>query len=179
MVEAFKNTLWTNFGAAIDMLKGAIASCSDELWLKEKRFFYITYHTIIFIDYYLSCPVADFQPLLPYSIAGSAMLPAGAVDDVIPNKPYTKQEMLDSVSSLREKCKSTIACATEASLTQRWITDAEVNLHGLCPSTVTRYTVLEILFYNLRHVQHHAAQLNLILRQETNSAPGWVPQADH
>jgi uncharacterized damage-inducible protein DinB len=33
---------------------------------------------------------------------------------------------------------------------------------------------LELLMYNMRHVQHHAAQLNLILRQETDSAPGWV-----
>jgi uncharacterized damage-inducible protein DinB len=35
-------------------------------------------------------------------------------------------------------------------------------------------TELELLLYNLRHVQHHAAQLNLILRQVTDSAPGWV-----
>jgi hypothetical protein len=30
------------------------------------------------------------------------------------------------------------------------------------------------MLYNLRHVQHHAAQLNLILRQVTDSAPDWV-----
>lgn len=35
-------------------------------------------------------------------------------------------------------------------------------------------TALELLLYNMRHVQHHTAQLNLILRQETDSAPGWV-----
>jgi hypothetical protein len=35
-----------------------------------------------------------------------------------------------------------------------------------------------MLLYNLRHVQHHAAQLNLILRQVTNSAaPAWVRRA--
>jgi hypothetical protein len=33
------------------------------------------------------------------------------------------------------------------------------------------------LLYNLRHVQHHAAQLNLILRQAVDSAPGWVGRA--
>ena len=32
----------------------------------------------------------------------------------------------------------------------------------------------ELLLYNMRHVQHHAAQLNLLLRQTTNSAPRWV-----
>jgi uncharacterized damage-inducible protein DinB len=35
----------------------------------------------------------------------------------------------------------------------------------------------ELLLYNMRHVQHHAAQLNLILRQKTESAPGWVARA--
>jgi hypothetical protein len=31
-----------------------------------------------------------------------------------------------------------------------------------------------MLLYNLRHVQHHAAQLNLILRQTVDAAPRWV-----
>jgi hypothetical protein len=29
----------------------------------------------------------------------------------------------------------------------------------------------------MRHVQHHAAQLNLILRQQIDSAPRWVVKA--
>jgi uncharacterized damage-inducible protein DinB len=36
---------------------------------------------------------------------------------------------------------------------------------------------LELLLYNMRHVQHHAAQLNLILRQTIDSAPRWVGKA--
>jgi uncharacterized damage-inducible protein DinB len=36
---------------------------------------------------------------------------------------------------------------------------------------------LELMLYSLRHVQHHTAQLNLILRQETGSAPRWVAKA--
>ena len=41
------------------------------------------------------------------------------------------------------------------------------------------YSVLEILLYNMRHVQHHVAQLNLLLRQDINDAPTWVTQTDH
>jgi len=34
---------------------------------------------------------------------------------------------------------------------------------------------LEFLLYKMRHVQHHTAQLNLLIRQATNSdAPRWV-----
>src|SRR5258706_15426394 len=40
-------------------------------------------------------------------------------------------------------------------------------------------TVGELVLYNLRHVQHHAAQLNLILRQTVDSAPRWEAKAAH
>ncbi len=33
---------------------------------------------------------------------------------------------------------------------------------------------IDMLENAMRHVQHHAAQLNLILRQKIDSAPGWV-----
>jgi hypothetical protein len=37
---------------------------------------------------------------------------------------------------------------------------------------------VEALLYNMRHVQHHAAQLNLLLRQVTGEeAPRWVKRA--
>ncbi len=39
------------------------------------------------------------------------------------------------------------------------------------------FSLLEILFYNVRHIQHHSAQLNLLLRQTINNAPTWVSQA--
>jgi len=35
----------------------------------------------------------------------------------------------------------------------------------------------ELLLYNMRHVQDHAAGLNLILGQKIGSAPGWVTRA--
>ena len=32
----------------------------------------------------------------------------------------------------------------------------------------------ELLLYNMRHVQHHAAQLNLLLRQTEHKGSRWV-----
>ena len=37
-----------------------------------------------------------------------------------------------------------------------------------------RYPAVGILLYTLRYAQHHAAQLNLLLRQSIDDAPGWV-----
>ena len=35
-------------------------------------------------------------------------------------------------------------------------------------------SIAELLLYNMRHVQEHAAQLSLMLGQRVGSAPGWV-----
>jgi uncharacterized damage-inducible protein DinB len=37
----------------------------------------------------------------------------------------------------------------------------------------------ELLLYSLRHIQHHTGQLNLILRQVTDSAPRWLREPKH
>ena len=38
-------------------------------------------------------------------------------------------------------------------------------------------SIAELLLYNMRHVQHHAAQLNTLLRQHGTDAPRWVRQS--
>jgi hypothetical protein len=178
MKDSFKKTFWKNFAAEIDMLKEAVMLCPDDLWQTDRKFFYLTYHTTIFLDYYLTQPVKEFVPTLPYTITDSSSLPAEAVDDVIPNKFYSRQEILDYLTSIREKCREVTILTTDDKLTERWIDPSEINLHGLCPSMVINYTLLDILFYNLRHVQHHVGQLNYILRQRINKAPEWISHAD-
>jgi hypothetical protein len=178
MDDIFKDCLWKNFGAEIDMLKDVITICPDRLWQEEKKFFYLAYHTVIFLDYYLTIPVKDFQPGLPYTIIQEDKLPFDAVDDVIPNMFYSKNEFIIYLSSIREKCKNLVTLSSEQKLKERWISDDEINMHGLCPGIAENYSLLEILFYNFRHVQHHVAQLNFILRQKANMATGWVSHAD-
>lgn len=68
MEGLYKETLWKNFAAAIDILKGAVKLCPDELWQEDRKFFYLTYHTTIFLAYYLTRPVRDFTASLPYTI---------------------------------------------------------------------------------------------------------------
>jgi len=178
MNNILQESLWKNFAAAIDMLKNIITLCPDELWQKEKKFFYMAYHTTIFLDYYLTNPVKDFHPDLPYTISDPDHLPAEAIDDVIPNKFYSKEELLVYISSIRDKCKQLIRDTPPENFSTRWITDDEINMHDLCPSLVINYNLLEILLYNLRHVQHHVGQLNLLLRQKANVAANWISQAD-
>lgn len=169
MINAIKESLWTQFGASIDMLENAIALWPEERWHTHKKFFYNAYHCLIFLDYYLTIPHQNFSGPLPYTLAESEdAIDPEAIDDIVPNRIYTKRELLDYLQSSREKCRRLIAGLTEERIVnQRWINEAENR----------NYALLEILLYNMRHVQHHAAQLNMLLRKEINDAPQWVSRA--
>jgi uncharacterized damage-inducible protein DinB len=43
-----------------------------------------------------------------------------------------------------------------------------------CPFDYRAMSNGELLLYNMRHVQHHAAQLNMLLRQAGAPQPDWV-----
>ena len=148
------------------MLKNAITLWPEERWASHKKFFYMSYHCLIFLDYYLNFPAKqEFVSPLPFTETGT--IPPDGIDDLVPNRIYSKQELLDYLKSCREKCRTVITNLTEEKLHERWI---QVSWNR-------NYSVLELLMYNMRHVQHHTAQLNMLLRQEINDAPKWVSRA--
>ena len=167
MINFIKDTLWSQFGASIDMLKNAIAACPDEAWNTNDKFFYISYHSLIFLDYYLTIPPQEISSPLPFTIAAPGTDLGEAVDDLVPNRKYSKEELHDYLESSREKCKKVIDELTEEKLQDRW---KEI-------SGDRNYPILKLLLFNMRHVQHHAAQLNMMLRQQTNNSPGWISSA--
>ena len=62
--------LWQQFGAAIDMLENAILACPDDLWNDRSRqpeFWYLTYHTLFWLDLYLSGSIDGFRPPSPFT----------------------------------------------------------------------------------------------------------------
>jgi hypothetical protein len=178
MEDNYKACLWRNFAASIDMLTNVIELCPNALWEKKDKFFYMAYHTVIFLDYYLTYPVRAFDPKLPFTIVPDSELPSEAVDDVMPDRHYGREEMIAYIHLARKKGEDLIGPQASQDLMVKWIEQPETGLHGLCPSLVEHYTLLEILFYNFRHVQHHVAQLNYILRGQANLAAEWISQAE-
>jgi len=169
MIDIIKESLWKQFGASIDMLKNAIMLWPEERWESNKKFFYMAYHTLVFLDYYLQIPAKNLSSPLPFTLMEPANVPEDAIDDIIPDRIYSKQELLDYLKLNRAKCREVIEDLTEEKLAERWIaTD---------PDDDKNISVLALLLYNLRHVQHHAAQLNMLLRNEINNAPRWVREA--
>ncbi|MGH7680825.1 MAG: DinB family protein [Candidatus Eiseniibacteriota bacterium] len=159
MDAAFKTIVRSQFGAAVDMLENAVKHCPDALWgdrTKQPEYWYLVYHTLFWLDLYLSGSVEGFTPPAPYGL--EELDPAG----VLPERPYSKDQMLSYLDHCRTKYRSVIDSLTDERAAERlrfsW---GEVSF-------------AERLLYNMRHVQHHAAQLNLILRQQIDSAPKWV-----
>jgi hypothetical protein len=167
MIDLLKESLWKQFGASIDMLKNAITGWPEESWETNTKVFYNAYHCLVFLDYYLTIPAQRMSSPLPFTIKDAAEIPEDAIDDLVPDRIYSKAELLDYLELSREKCRRVISNLTDEKLAERWIeVDDDRN-----------YAVMELLLYNMRHVQHHAAQLNMLLRREINDAPRWVSRA--
>ena len=159
MDDNWKTIIWQQFGAAIDMLENALVACPEEVWSDRTRrpeFWYVCYHTLFWLDCYLSESVEGFAPPAPFNL--DEMDPGG----VLPERVYTKDELHAYLEHGRQKCRATIVA----------MADERSGRH--CAFEWLDLSNGELLLYNMRHVQHHAAQLNLILRQTIDSAPGWV-----
>ena len=163
MNDIWRTALWQQFGAAIDMLDNAIFACPDNVWsddTPQPQFWYIAFHTILILDLYLSETADGFVPPAPFTL--SEIDPAG-----VDPEPYAREELRRYLRHARDKCRTTIEA----------MTDEHAARH--CHFPWLDISAADLLLYNMRHVQHHTGQLNLILRQRTDSAPLWVRFARH
>jgi hypothetical protein len=174
MNATIKESIWKQFGAGIDMLKHVIQLCPEEYWLFNKKMFYQVYHCLLFLDYYLTIPPDNFSSPLSFTFTAPEHIPVDAIDDLVPDRMYSKKELLSYLQLSREKCYTLIMGLTEKQMSQCWIEKPD----QLAPPGTMNYTVMEILLYNMRHVQHHTAQLNLLLRQGIGKAAAWPLQPE-
>lgn len=159
-MDFWRSAIWQQFHAAIDMLGNAIEACPDAVWFDQGRnaFWYLAFHTLFWVDLYLSEEdESRFHPPLPFGLTELDRT------GILPERAYAKDELLAYLGHCRKKLNAVMARMTEA-----WAANP-------CPfSDDRKMSNGELLLYNMRHVQHHAAQLNTLLRQKTDSAPDWV-----
>ncbi len=162
MSAEWKGIIWSQFGAAIDMLDRALQAIPDDHLVDQTQspeLWYVAYHTLFWLDLYLSGSVEGFAPPEPFGL--EELDPAG----VMPATPIDKRALSTYLRQCRRKCRSTLQSLTDA--------DAE----RMCDFSWGSVTFAELLIYNMRHVQDHAAQLNYVLGQTHGEAPDWVGRA--
>lgn len=164
--------LWRQFGAAIDMLSDALRDCPDELWEKSlwedqpdqwvaagfSFFWYLGYHTLFWLDLYLTGAEEGFAPPAPFDLVEME------ANEVLP-RTYTRQELLRYVEDCRRKCQETV------------VTMSNEQASRLCRFAWGELTFAELQLYNMRHVAEHGAQLRMFLGQQAGKSTSWVSQA--
>ena len=111
-------------------------------------FWYLAYHVLFFLDFYLSGGMDEgFAPPAPFRSDEHA---AG----VLPHRVYTRAELQNYLTHNRQKCQATIEVLTADEARRP-------NPRGM--------PFAELLLINMRHVEEHGAQLNMFLGQQTLS----------
>ena len=178
MDPLWRTALWRQFGAAIDMLENALVACPASLWNQrlwsaqtphpqppeDAAFWSITHHTLFWLDLYLTGSLEGFAPPTPFT--QDEFGPAR----VLPEQPYTREELHAYLVQLRQKCQTTMA----------GLSDEQAHRQVAFPWTGGKVvSFFELQLYNMRHVQEHTAQLSLFLGQHgiPDEALDWVPWA--
>jgi hypothetical protein len=170
MDNLWRSAFDRQFGAAIEMLDNILRACPDDLWnaclwrdpaqrSEFSEFWYIAYHTLFWLDLYLTGTVEGFMPPDPFTL--DELDPAG----LLPDRRYTRDELLTYLQHDRQKCRTTIEELTDEKAAQN------------CQFLWGEVSYAELLLDNMRHVQEHAAQLSLFLGQQRGTAARWVAQA--
>jgi hypothetical protein len=166
MDTMLKTSLWQQFGASIDTLDEAISACPDSLWaavlwkdeddVRYGQFWFVAYHTLFWLDLFLTGSMEGFTPPLPF------------IRGTLPEEPHTKEDVLAYLKQCRQKSKAAIEALTHEKACQ------------ICSFAWMEPTFVELQLYSMRHVQEHAAQLAFFLGQNGVSGPEWIPKAkDH
>ena len=159
-----KEIIQSQYGASLKMLDEAIQKCPDAFWdahAYENRFWHIAFHALFYTHLYLQVREEDFVPWSKhrdeYPFLGPLPWPPHEEPNI--GEPYSQEELLEYL----DVCRSEVATRVPA-----LDPEAESGFHWL------PFSKLELQFYNIRHIQHHAGQLIDRLRTEGLTGIGWV-----
>lgn len=163
MIDYLKQLLTSQFEASLAMLKNCIAACPEEHWeakIANGTCRWVAYHTLFFLDLYLSPRNDAFELRELHNHGGDERQPVACVG-------LSKDDALAYVEICRQKIVDSLAVETPESL------------QG--PSGFSWYqcTRGELHVINIRHIQHHTGQLSAYLRRvgavdEDRRALPWV-----
>ncbi len=169
-LHAIRSVLASQLEAALCMLGECIAKCPDEHWdapIAKYPFWHVAYHTLCFVDCYLSADNAAFARLIKDRAARAARGEPGAIDlhpagmaeleEEYPSRRFTRGEMLAYIAICREKVAEVLGDGARAETVE--------TLAGPSGFAHLPFRRAELHVYNARHAQHHAGQLGAFLRR--------------
>lgn len=157
MIEQYKRSLISQYHAALSMLSDCISKCPEANWngnVGSFPFWHVVYHALFYTDMYLSPDLDSFAPpgfhRENYQYFGRLPWPPHEI--VLANIPYDKETLLEYVQHCRDKTTEAVGAETIETL------------EGACGFWWYKIPRSEFHVNNIRHIQHHTAQISLYLR---------------
>ncbi|MEZ5286685.1 MAG: hypothetical protein R2712_18130 [Vicinamibacterales bacterium] len=163
-----KPVLKRQYHAGLGMLRHAVEACPDPLWSAgghTSAYWQVAYHTLFFTHFYLHGDQASFRPweghqgAVQHEDALTSPPDPASTRPLLP-EPYSR----DAVLAYWQVCADFVDPAVDAMDLGR----------ADCGFWWYRVSKLEHQLINLRHLQHHTAQLVDRLRTATGTASRWL-----
>jgi hypothetical protein len=158
-----KPAIIDQYGAALEMLRLAIVQFPGARWNdphNRKKFWQVAYHALFYTHLYLHDGLNNFKAWDKHRSEIHRLGSAPAQAEVV--EPYSREEVLEFFEVCRQM-----------------VTD-KVTAHDLeAPSGFEwlPFSKLELQLYNIRHIQHHTAELIEWLGANENIDVDWVGMA--
>lgn len=154
----------SQYHAALEMLKQAIARCPEDLWNDQEhknRFWHISYHVLFYTHLYLQDSEEDFVAWSKHQDESQFLgrLPWPPHAEPKPSGPYAKEDVLEYLELCRKGINERVA---------------SLNLDTPSGFSWLPFGKLELQLYNIRHIQHHVGQLADRMRTEKGISVDWV-----
>jgi hypothetical protein len=165
MLDTVKELIANQFEAVFCTLNVCIDRCPEISWevsVANHRFCQVAFHTLFYADFYLGPDEESFRRQPFHRDHADFFRGYEEFEDHAPTLLYDKPSIQTYLEHCRQKASETIALETAESLT--------------APACFARrcFSRAELHVYNIRHVQHHAAQLSLRLRLDSQQDIPWI-----
>ena len=164
MLDTVKDVLAHQFEAALCTLNACVDRCPEPHWnapVGNLAFCQVAFHALFFADLYLGANEVSLQQQQFHRDHERCFRDYEELQDRSQQLLYDRSFIEAYLQHCRSKAAETIADETAATLAAR------------CGFPRLDFSRAELHVYNLRHLQHHAAQLSLRLRLDVHQQIPW------
>jgi len=165
MFATLKQLITNQYEAAFCTLGLCVDRCPESAWdspVANLKFCQVAFHTLFFADYYLGRNAESLRAQ-PFHLDNAEFF--RDYEELQPRRQellYDRPSIKKYLEHCREKASTVVAGETEKAL------------GGPCGFEPKTFSRAELHVYNIRHIQHHAAQLSLRLRIDSGIDIPWV-----
>jgi hypothetical protein len=157
LIATIKSALTSQLRASLMMLQEGINTCSEDLWVSNQytnRTWQMVYHALFFTDLYL------YQHLDSRKNFYLHKKDYHNLGESEGKQPYSKMEMMEYLTYINDRLESAM--------------EGLDLLREDCGFYWYNVNKMEHQMVNLKHLQHHVAQLLDRIRLHQNQGVGWI-----